>query len=215
MQRRLRHDEKKLTHGDLYVHEIRLPRQRRGFRTLKNYYKGVSFYSKLCIFPGPAQGGRGAYPPGKEVGAMHITSRGRYALRLMVELAQQDGRDYVPLKFCAQRQGISIKYLEAIARTLRTAGLLESGRGKEGGYRLSRAPGAYSAGEILRCIEDDLAPVSCIREGACDREGDCRTKPFWRELDSVMNRYLDDVTLGDLVSGERWSAAASPKDRTQ
>ena len=141
---------------------------------------------------------------------MNITSKGRYALRLMVDLAQQADGGYVSLKTCADRQEISLKYLEAIAGELKRAGLLESGRGKEGGYRLSRAPESYTAGEILRCMEESLAPVTCIRSGetGCERAAVCPTLPLWQELDALINRYLDGISLRDLVTGERWKTAA-------
>ncbi len=135
---------------------------------------------------------------------MNVTSRGRYALRLMVDLAQAGDGGYVSLKRCAERQDISQKYLESIAGTLRRAGLLESSRGKEGGYRLCRAPETYSAGDILRCVEEDLAPVACMRSGAgCARAPICPTLPLWRELGVLTSRYLDSVTLADLAGGTR------------
>ena len=137
---------------------------------------------------------------------MNVTSKGRYALRFMLDLAQQGEAEYVSLKTVADRQGISLKYLEAIVSSLKKAGLLDSSRGKEGGYRLCRAPEEYTAGEILRCMEDSLAPVACIRDGGvnCERAAVCRTVPMWQELDEITNRYLDSVTLRDLMSGERW-----------
>ncbi len=138
---------------------------------------------------------------------MNVTTRGRYALRVMMDLAQQPGDGFVSLKTIAERQGISMKYLEMIVGQLKRAELVESSRGKEGGYRLSRAPSAYSVGEILRCQEDSLAPVACIRDGGvdCDQAALCRTIPMWKELDEITNRYLDSVTLEDLLTGERWN----------
>ena len=137
---------------------------------------------------------------------MNITSRGRYAMRVMLDLAQHDRDGYVSLKTVADRQGISLKYLEAIVGGLKRAALVESSRGKEGGYRLSRAPEDYTVGEILRCMEDNLAPVSCIRDGSvnCDRAGECLTLGMWMELDGLTNSYLDNVKLSDLLLGERW-----------
>ncbi len=139
---------------------------------------------------------------------MNVTSKGRYALRFMLDLARSGEADFVSLKTVSDRQGISLKYLEAIVGSLKRAGLLESGRGKEGGYRLCRAPEDYSVGEILRCMEDSLAPVSCIRDGSvnCTRAAACLTVPMWQELDGITNRYLDGVTLRDLMTGERWKA---------
>ena len=138
--------------------------------------------------------------------AMNVTTRGRYALRVMLDLAQHGGSGFVSLKTVAERQDISMKYLEAIVCELKKAGLLESGRGKEGGYRLSRTPEDYSVGEILRVLEDNLAPVACIKGGsvACAHAGECMTLPMWRELDELTNAYLDRVTLQDLLSGEKW-----------
>ena len=137
---------------------------------------------------------------------MNVTTRGRYALRVMLDLAQHGGSGFVSLKTVAERQDISMKYLEAIVCELKKNGLLESGRGKEGGYRLSRAPEDYSVGEILRVLEDNLAPVACIKAGSvdCAHAGECMTLPMWRELDELTNAYLDRVTLQDLLSGEKW-----------
>ena len=140
---------------------------------------------------------------------MNITSKGRYALRVMIDLAQHPDEGFVSLKTVAERQGISMKYLEMIVSSLKKAELVESTRGKEGGYRLSRSPADYSVGEILRCLEDNLAPVSCIKDGSitCDHAALCQTIPMWMELDEITNRYLDSVTLEDLLSGTRWSQA--------
>ena len=137
---------------------------------------------------------------------MMISTRGRYALRVLVDLAEHGGDAYIPMKDVAERQGISLKYLETLVCTLRRAGLVESARGKEGGYQLSREPEAYSVGEILSCVEDSLAPVACIRGGSaeCERAGSCPTLPMWQELDGLTRQYLESVTLRDLMSGERW-----------
>ena len=137
---------------------------------------------------------------------MNITSRGRYALRVMLDLARHPDEGYVSLKTIAERQGISMKYLEAIAAALKKAGLVDSSRGKEGGYSLSRAPEDYTIGEILRCMEDTLAPVSCIRAGGvdCENASACPTLPMWRELDELTNAYLDTVSLRDLLTGDKW-----------
>ncbi len=137
---------------------------------------------------------------------MNVTTKGRYALRVMMDLAQHPEDGFVSLKTVADRQQISMKYLEMIVGHLKKSELVESTRGKEGGYRLSRAAADYSVGEILRCLEDNLAPVSCIRDGSitCDHAGLCLTIPMWMELDEITNRYLDSVTLADLLSGERW-----------
>ena len=140
---------------------------------------------------------------------MNVTSKGRYALRVMLDLAQHPEDGFVSLKTVAERQGISMKYLEMIVGHLKKAELVESTRGKEGGYRLSREASAYSVGEILTSIEDNLAPVSCIRDGSitCDHAELCLTIPMWKELDEITNRYLESITLADLLSGEKWKGA--------
>ena len=140
---------------------------------------------------------------------MNITSKGRYALRVMLDLAQHPEDGFVSLKTVAERQGISMKYLESIVGSLKKAELLDSTRGKEGGYRLSREPAAYTVEEILRSIEDNLAPVSCIRDGSiqCDRAAACLTIPMWKELDEITNAYLKTVTLEDLITGQKWKPA--------
>lgn len=137
---------------------------------------------------------------------MNVTSKGRYALRVMMDLAQHPDDGFISLKTVADRQEISMKYLEMIVGHLKKAELVESTRGKEGGYRLSREPSTYTVGEILRCIEDNLAPVACIRGGSvnCDHAQLCLSIPMWKELDDITNAYLDSVSLSDLLSGERW-----------
>ena len=139
---------------------------------------------------------------------MNVTSKGRYALRVMVDLAQHPEDGFVSLKTVAERQGISMKYLEMIVGHLKKAELVESTRGKEGGYRLVKAPEDYTVGEILRCLEDNLAPVACIREDGvhCDQAAGCMTLPMWQELDEITNAYLDRVTLQDLITGEKWKS---------
>ena len=137
---------------------------------------------------------------------MNVTSKGRYALRVMLDLAPHPDEGYISLKTVAERQDISMKYLEAIVGSLKKAGLVDSSRGKEGGYSLLRPPEEYSVGEILRSTEDKLAPVSCITaEGvACAQASACLTLPMWRELDELTNAYLDTVSLRDLLTGEKW-----------
>lgn len=137
---------------------------------------------------------------------MNVTSKGRYALRVMLDLAQHPDEGYISLKTVAGRQGISMKYLELIVGSLKRAELLDSTRGKEGGYRLNRSPAGYTVGEILRCIEDNLAPVSCIKAGSveCDHAAACLTVPMWMELDDITNAYLDGISLEDLLTGEKW-----------
>ena len=132
---------------------------------------------------------------------MMISSRGRYCLRVMIDLAEHQGEGYIPMKDVAKRQGISLKYMEKILPVLVKNGIVEGLQGKTGGYRLTREPEAYTLGEILRLTEGSLAPVACLECGAapCDRANQCRTLPVWTELDRIVNQYLDSVTLADLV----------------
>ena len=132
---------------------------------------------------------------------MLISTKGRYALRVMIDLAEREGKDYVPLKELARRQEISEKYLESIMKLLVRAKLLNGLRGKGGGYKLTRAPEMYTIGEILRLTEDSLAPVSCLGdEASCPRAGLCRTLPLWQGLDRVIQEYLNGITLADLLN---------------
>lgn len=135
---------------------------------------------------------------------MLISTKGRYALRVMADLAERPAEGYVPLKEIAGRQGISEKYLEAIIKLLVKAGLLSGVRGKGGGYRLTRPPEQYTVGEILRLTEESLAPVACLGTDAspCARSASCRTLPLWQGLDRVIGEYLDGVTLADLLRQE-------------
>lgn len=133
---------------------------------------------------------------------MLVSTKGRYALRVMLELAQSQPDAYMPLPLIAQRQGISEKYLESIIAILSRAGLVEGLRGKGGGYRLTRSSANYSVGEILRLTEGSLAPVTCLEgaENPCPRAGECTTLPMWQKLDDLINTYLDSVSLSDLLS---------------
>lgn len=132
---------------------------------------------------------------------MIISSKGRYALRVMIDLAQHMDAGYVSLKTIADRQEVSLKYLEAIIATLNRAGMVESLRGKDGGYKLTRKPGEYSVGSILKLAEGSLAPVSCVDcdNTGCERADHCLTFPMWKKLDHVIDEYLESVTLGDLL----------------
>lgn len=132
---------------------------------------------------------------------MMISSRGRYCLRVMVDLAEHQGEGYIPMKDVAKRQGISLKYMEKLLPVLVKNTVVEGLQGKTGGYRLTRKPEAYTLGEILRLTEGSLAPVACLECGAaaCDRAAQCRTLPVWTELDRIVNQYLDSVTLADLL----------------
>ena len=137
---------------------------------------------------------------------MNVTTKGRYALRIMLDLAQHPDEGYVSLKSIAERQGISMEYLEAIVGELKRAELVDSTRGKEGGYKLNRSAADYSVGEILRNLEDNLAPVACIKAGSieCDHAGECMTVPMWKELDDITNSYLNSVSLENLLTGDKW-----------
>lgn len=132
---------------------------------------------------------------------MLISTKGRYALRVMIDLAEHQWGDYVPLKEIAQRQDISEKYLESIIKLLVKARLLNGLRGKGGGYQLTKPPEAYTVGAILRLTEESLAPVSCLEAGAdaCPRMAECRTLSIWQGLDQVISSYLDNITLAELV----------------
>lgn len=134
---------------------------------------------------------------------MLVSTRGRYALRVMIDLAENQKEGYIPMKDVAARQGISLKYLERILPVLAKNRLIEGITGKGGGYRLTRAPGEYKVGEILRLTEGDLAPVACLECGAepCQRAGECRTIAMWEGFNSLINEYFDGVTIADLMSG--------------
>lgn len=132
---------------------------------------------------------------------MLISTKGRYALRVMVDLAEHPTEGYIPLKVIAKRQEISEKYLENIIKLLVKAKLLNGLRGKGGGYRLTKPPEEYTVDTILRLTEESLAPVGCLEENAavCARIAECRTLSLWRGLDKVISDYLNSVTLADLA----------------
>ena len=131
---------------------------------------------------------------------MMISTRGRYALRVMLNLAANEGEAYIPLDSIARREGISEKYLEGILAVLSRAGMVQALRGKGGGYKLSRRPQEYPIGEILRLTEKTLAPVSCLEAGMdCPQAADCPTFPLWQGLDKVIDDYLMAHTLNDLL----------------
>lgn len=134
---------------------------------------------------------------------MKISTRGRYALRMMIDLAQQDTGDWIALRDISARQGISMKYLEQIVTPLTSAGLLKSLRGAKGGYRLARPAERYTPGEILRAIEGSMVPVACMEdeENACPRYACCTTIAFWQGLSNVINSYLNGTTLAQLAAG--------------
>ena len=132
---------------------------------------------------------------------MLVSTRGRYALRMMVDLAEHSDQGYVSLKEIAKRQEISKKYLEQIIPVLARDGLVQTARGYQGGYRLAKAPEDYTIGEIVRATEGTMASVACLEEGAaiCPRRDDCLTVSVWAGLDKVVNEYLDGITLADVV----------------
>ena len=131
-----------------------------------------------------------------------ISTRGRYALRMMLDLSEHCAEGYVSLKDIAARQEISAKYLEAIVKSLVKERYLTGLRGKSGGYRLTRTPEEYTVGNILRLTEGSLAPVACLEQNAveCRRMAECRTLPMWRKLNTMINDYFDGITLADLVN---------------
>lgn len=132
---------------------------------------------------------------------MLISTRGRYALRVLIDLAEYEEDGYTPLKDIAGRQDISQKYMESIMTMLSKNKLVEGVHGKGGGYRLNRSPEDYSVGEILRITEGTLAPVACLERDAqpCSRVADCRTLPLWDKLNDMITGYLDSVSLADLM----------------
>ena len=135
---------------------------------------------------------------------MLISTRGRYALRVMIDLAEHRSDDFIPLKVIAERQEISEKYLESIIKLLVKEHLLNGLRGKGGGYKLTKAPEEYTVGSILRLTEESLAPVACIERGpdTCPRMSQCRTLPLWQGLDKIINDYLDHITIADLMQSD-------------
>lgn len=132
---------------------------------------------------------------------MIISTRGRYALRVMIDLAENGKEDYVPMKTVAGRQGISLKYMEHILPVLTKNNLVEGIHGKGGGYKLCRKPEEYKVGEILRLTEGDLAPVSCLEGEAvlCEQSKHCKTLSMWKGLQRLIDNYFDGITLQDLV----------------
>ena len=132
---------------------------------------------------------------------MLISTKGRYAMRVLVDMAEHQSEDYIPLKDIAGRQEISEKYLESIVKLLVRGGILSGLRGKGGGYRLSRAPDQLTAWEVLSLCEGTLAPVSCVSDDAepCLRMASCRTRSLWQGLDKIIRDYLENITIADLT----------------
>lgn len=139
---------------------------------------------------------------------MKVSAKGRYALRLMIDLAEHDNGEFIALKEISKRQNISVKYLEQIVVILGKGGFLRSTRGPQGGYMLTKDPSKYTAGDILRVIEGKLAPVACLEDepNQCQRQEGCATLTFWEGLYRVINEYVDSVTLQDLVDKHKETA---------
>lgn len=135
---------------------------------------------------------------------MKISTKGRYALRLMLDLAEQNTGNYTALKDVSARQNISVKYLEQIVTLLSRASFLRSSRGPQGGYKLAKSPAEYTIGSILRITEGNLAPVTCLEDdpNQCPRADECVTIAFWEGLQKVINEYVDATTLQDLLDNE-------------
>ena len=136
---------------------------------------------------------------------MKISTKGKYGLRAMIDLAQYSEQEAVSISSIAQRQKISMKYLESIVGMLNKAGLLQSRRGKDGGYRMARRPEEYPVSEILKLTEGTLAPVSCMDGEGCGPEcellANCLTRPMWNRLDEIIDEYLSSVSIQDLLDG--------------
>ena len=132
---------------------------------------------------------------------MLISTRGRYALRIFIDLAEHNDGNYIPMKEVAARQGLSLKYLERILPVLAKNKLIVGIQGKGGGYRLSRKPEEYTVGEILRLTDGNLAPVSCLECYAkvCERASECRTLDMWTKFFKLTNEYFDGITIADLM----------------
>lgn len=132
---------------------------------------------------------------------MKISTKGRYAVRLMLDIAEHSNGENVSIKDVAKRQDISLKYLEQIVNMLSKKGYLKSQRGSLGGYKMTRPPEEYTVGDILRVTEGDMAPVACLEdeENACQRAGVCPTLGFWQGLYKTVNDYMDSVTIADLM----------------
>ncbi len=132
---------------------------------------------------------------------MKISTKGRYALRMMLDLAEHQGDGYIALKDIAERQNVSKKYLEQIVPILNKADILNTNRGYQGGYRLARTPDQYTVGDILRITEGSISPVACLDKNPveCERAAECATLPVWQGLYKVITDYLDGITLQDIL----------------
>ena len=142
---------------------------------------------------------------------MKISTKGRYALRTMLDLAVHEKGGLTPLREISTRQGITIKYLEQVMNLLNKAGFVRSVRGAGGGYRLAKEPSQYTIGDILRVAEGSLAPVSCLEDevNTCPRNADCMTVDFWEGLADAINNYVDSFTLEDLLKYSKEDASGN------
>jgi Rrf2 family protein len=133
---------------------------------------------------------------------VRISTKGRYALRILLDMAQHREDGFIPLKTIAERQGISKKYLDQIMILLNCTDFLQSTRGSQGGYKLAKDPDRYTVGDILRATEGSIAPLSCIEDGGadCERHAKCLARHVWQGLENVMTQYLDTMTLQDILS---------------
>ncbi len=141
----------------------------------------------------------------KGVDSLKVSTKGRYALRMLLDLAEHGGDGYIPLKEIAERQDISKQYLEQIVSLLNTSNILRASRGKQGGYMLAKEPSAYTVAHILRITEGSLAPIACLDDevNQCERIETCRTLPMWQGLHKVIVDYLEGVTLQDMMDQYR------------
>jgi Rrf2 family protein len=136
---------------------------------------------------------------------MIVSTKGRYALRVMIDIAKQNKVEYVPLNEIAERQSISEKYLEAILKILVQNGFVTGVRGKNGGYKLTKAPSEISAWDVISVTESELSVVSCLSPGAevCDRASECATLPMWQEFNTVLREFFQKYTIDDLANGRK------------
>lgn len=136
---------------------------------------------------------------------MKVSTKGRYALRMLLDLAEHQTDGYIALKDIAERQNISKKYLEQIIPVLNNSGMLKTNRGSQGGYRLAKNPDQYTVGSVLRLTEGDMAPVACAdaEPVECERCGECAMRPVWQGLYRAVNEYLDGITLQDILDQQK------------
>ena len=141
---------------------------------------------------------------------MKISTKGRYALRMLLELAEHKGEGFVSLKEVAESIGVSKQYLEQIVSLLNTSNILRANRGKQGGYMLAKEPREYTVGQILRITEGNLAPVACLEDekNQCERMKTCKTLSMWTGLNTVIGQYLDSISLQDMLDQDEWIEAS-------